>query len=289
MKTISIVTPCYQHGHFLEWTLRSVILQQYPRLEYVVMDGGSTDETPAILNRYCPYFAHMESAKDKGQADAVKRGFDRTTGEIMAYLNSDDLLAPGALEFVADFFENNPAIDAIYSHRVFIGETNRVEDYWLLPPHTDALMKRWDYIPQETCFWRRGIYEKAGGIDPSFEFALDYDLFVKFMELGRMERVNRFLGAFRRHPSSKTAGLIEGQVHSEVERVRRDHRVWMPRGYGLAELALSKWITRRSRSFARVGRRLPGALAGTGYNYNEVWGGLLDPSASSSGESSITS
>jgi len=273
--TISIVTPSLQHGRFLEWTLRSVLLQEYPKLEYVVMDGGSTDETAEILARYSARLAHVESAKDGGQADAVARGFQHTTGEIMAYLNSDDVLAPGALEFVARFFDENPSVDAVYSHRAFMREDGVVDEYWILPPHSNALMKRWDYIPQETCFWRRRIYDGVGGIDPSFQFALDYDLFVRFMERGRMQRVNRFLGAFRRHAAAKTAMLVEGKVHLEVERVRKEHRIWMPRGHGLGELALDRWVKRKSRRFAESGAVLPGGLAGTGYSYDRLWDGRL--------------
>jgi len=276
LPSISIVTPSYQHGRFLEWTLRSVLLQKYPKLDYVVMDGGSTDETPQILKRYKDQFAHFESAPDRGQADAVARGFAHTTGEIMAYLNSDDLLAPGALDFVGRFFLEHPEVDAIYSHRVFIDQANRVDSYWILPRHRNWMMKRWDYIPQETCFWRRRIYDQAGGIDPSFQFALDYDLFVRFMKLGRMERVNRFLGAFRQHTDSKTAALIEGRVHPEVERVRKRYGIWFPRGHGWMELALSKWVGASSRKFAESGAVLPGSMSGVGYDYGKVWQGQLD-------------
>jgi glycosyltransferase involved in cell wall biosynthesis len=270
LPAISIVTPSYQHGRFLEKTIRSVLLQKYPNLEYVVMDGGSTDETPGILKRYESQLAHLESAPDRGQADAVARGFTHTSGEIMAYLNSDDLLAPGALDFAGRFFVENPHVDAIYSHRVFINEANVVDGYWILPQHRNWMMKRWDYIPQETCFWRRRIYDQAGGIDPSFQFALDYDLFVRFMKLGRMERVNRFLGAFRCHAASKTATLTEGSVHPEVARVRKNHGIWFPRGHGLMELALSKWVGSTSRKFAASGKRLPGALPGVGYDYEQL-------------------
>ena len=275
LPTIAIVTPSFQHGRFLEWTLRSVLLQGYPRLEYVVMDGGSTDETPGILGRYAGRLSYIESAKDGGQADAVARGFAHTRGEIMGYLNSDDVLAPGALEFVARFFEDHPGVDAVYSHRVFMRDDGVVDSYWILPAHSNALMKRWDYIPQETCFWRRRIYGEVGGIDPAFQFALDYDLFVRFTERGRMQRVNRFLGAFRRHAASKTAALKEGSVHPEIEGVRKQHRIWMPRGHGLAELALSRWVARRSRQFVESGAVLPGALAGVGYDYDRVWDGRL--------------
>jgi glycosyltransferase involved in cell wall biosynthesis len=275
LPSIAIVTPSLQHARFIEWTLRSVLLQAYSKLEYVVMDGGSTDGTPGILARYANQLTHVESAKDAGQADAIMRGFTHTTGEIMAYLNSDDVLAPGALDFVGRYFADHPGIDAIYSHRVFIKDDGVVDSYWLLPEHSNALMKRWDYIPQETCFWRRRIYDAVGGIDPTFQFALDYDLFVRFMQRGKLHRVNRFLGAFRKHAASKTATLVEGKVHSEVERVRKQHRIWMPRGHGLAELALWKWVERRSRRFAESGAILPGALAGTGYDYNRLWDGNL--------------
>lgn len=268
--TISIVTPSFNQGRFLEWTLRSVLLQDFAPLEYVVMDGGSSDQTGEILSRYRSRLTHVESAPDGGQADAVARGFAHTTGEIMAYLNSDDMLAPGALEFVSNFFEHHPRVDALYSHRVFVDEENVVNSYWILPPHSNWLMKRWDYIPQETCFWRRRIYDKAGGIDASFEFALDYDLFARFMEHGRLVRANRFLGAFRRHSSSKTAGLTSG--HPEIDRVRAAHHVdphWLP------ERLMNDWILRRSRKFAARAESLPGALPGTGYNYDRLWEGRL--------------
>ena len=276
LPSISIVTPSYQHGRFLEWTIRSVLLQEYPKLEYVVMDGGSTDETQEILKRYQRFFAHAESAADRGQADAVARGFAYTHGDIMAYLNSDDVLAPGTLEFVGRYFASHPRVDAIYSHRVFIADDNTVDSYWVLPAHRDWLMKRWDYIPQETCFWRRSLYEKSGGINPSFQFALDYDLFVRFMETGRLRRVNRFLGAFRKHPASKTSGLVEGITHPEVARVRRERGVKLSDWHRLPELALHEWIDIRSRRFAAGRPPLPGALKGVGYDYDRVWNGMLN-------------
>ncbi len=275
LPVISIVTPSYQYGRFIEWTIRSVLLQRYPNLEYVVMDGGSTDQTQAILERYKPFLTHAESAPDGGQADAIVRGFAHTNGQIMAYLNSDDLLAPGALEFVAAYFAANPDVDVVYSHRVFVDDSNTVQSYWILPEHRDWLMSRWDYIPQETCFWRRRIYDQVGGINPMFQFALDYDLFVRFMQRGRMRRVDRFLGAFRQHPSSKTSGLMDGFVHPEVKRVWSDYKLSFPPGSGL----VARWLTDRIKSssgqFAASGRVLPGALGGTGYDYDQVWGGLL--------------
>jgi glycosyltransferase involved in cell wall biosynthesis len=285
---ISIVTPSFNQGRFLEWTLRSVLEQNYPKLEYVVMDGGSTDETGEILACYADRLSYVESAPDKGQADAIARGFEHTTGEIMAYLNSDDVLAPGALNFVARFFAAHPKVDAIYSHRVFIDERNIVTRYWILPTHHDWMIARWDFIPQETCFWRRSIYQKTGGIDASYRFALDYDLFVRFMQEGRMERVNRFLGAFREHPSSKTGALEEGRSHPEVARVRQERGIKMADWQRLPQLAQFELVDVRSKKFAAHGKPLPGALAGIGYDYDLVWGGRLNAPRSSSGNNSDT-
>ena len=142
------------------------------------------------------------------------------------------------------------------------------------------MMQRWDYIPQETCFWRRRIYEKVGGIDKSFQFALDYDLFVRFMKQGRMERVNRFLGAFREHPTSKTT-LQEG-AHPEVSRVYQAHAIHLADWHRLPQLAQYELLDLRSRKFAARGKILPGALAGVGYDYDLVWGGRLNGQRNSS-------
>ena len=149
----------------------------------------------------------------------------------MAYLNSDDMLAPGALEFVAQYFQDHPEVDMVYSHRVIVDDSNKVTGHWILPQHSDWYMQRWDYIPQETCFWRRSIYEKVGGIDRTYRFALDFDLFVRFMRAGAcIRRVDRFLGAFRVHEVSKTSSeLHEGTVHPEVARVWRKYKVRLAR------------------------------------------------------------
>src|ERR1700730_14129203 len=181
---ISIVTPSYNQGKYIERTVRSVLLQRYPNLEYILMDGGSSDDTVSRLTPYKNQFSYFVSAPDNGQADAIAKGFARSSGEIMAYLNSDDLLAPDTLHFVAKFFQRYPNVDCIYSHRCTVDENDQVIWYWILPPHHDSWMKRWDLIPQETCFWRRSLFEKAGNIDPSYHFAMDYDLFVRFMNLG---------------------------------------------------------------------------------------------------------
>ncbi len=278
LPVISIVTPSYNYGHFIEWTLRSVLMQGYPKLELIVMDGGSPDNTAEVMDKYRPWLKHAESEKDKGQADAVVRGFHHATGEIMAYLNSDDMLAPGALEFVAKFFREHPEVDMVYSHRVIVNDANHVTGHWVLPPHNNWFMERWDYIPQETCFWRRSLYEKVGGIDPTYRFALDYDLFVRFMRAGaKIHRSNRFLGAFRVHEVSKTSSqLEEGKVHPEVQRVWTKYGVKLTHWQEMPAVGIREYIDIKSRKFAASGRQLPGALPGVGYDYDRAWGGLLN-------------
>jgi len=272
---ISIVTPSYNQGPFIEQTIRSVILQRYPNLEYIMMDGGSKDETVEIIDRYERHFAHAQSAPDRGQSDAIRNGLARSTGDIMAYLNSDDLLAPDALFEIADFFERNPKIDVVYSHRCAIDEKNLVIWYWQLPPHNTYLMKRWDLIPQETTFWRRAIYEKVGGIDASFRFAMDYDLFTKFMLNGRLARNDRFHGAFRQHSESKTSRLLETVGRAEIERVWHDHGIRSHKADRFLGVGFTKGVEIASAVFTQNKRFRPGILPGSLYLYDRIWGNQL--------------
>jgi glycosyltransferase involved in cell wall biosynthesis/SAM-dependent methyltransferase len=272
---ISIVTPSYNQGKYIERTVRSVLLQRYPNLEYILLDGGSTDDTLAKLEPYKDQFSYLISEPDRGQADALAKGFARSSGDIMAYLNSDDLLAPDALHFVARFFQENPKIDWIYSHRCTIDDNDRVIWYWILPAHVNFLMRHWDYIPQETCFWRRSLFEKTGNIDRSYRFAMDYDLFVRFMNQGCGRRLNRFLGIFRDHGTSKTKQLLQTVGATEMLRVRRKFRIRAAITDGFFGLLLGNWVTYRGRYFAAAAHSLPGAFGGIGYDYNDVWGGLL--------------
>jgi glycosyltransferase involved in cell wall biosynthesis len=276
LPEISIVTPSFNQGRYVEWTMRSVLLQRYPRLEYIVMDGGSTDDTLQRVERYRDRLAHFESGPDGGQSAAIAAGFARSRGEIMAYLNSDDVLLPGTLNYVVDYFRRHPEVDFIYSHRCFIDEANRVTGYWILPPHSDFMMRRWDLIPQETCFWRRGLYEKAGGMDPSFRFAMDYDLFVRFMAHGRLRRVPRVLGAFRVHREAKTTTQLLTIGQEEVSRVYRKYGI---RPVPVLGKLFSLFVQARSARFLASGEALPGLQRGSGFDLDHTWAGLLEPAA----------
>jgi glycosyltransferase involved in cell wall biosynthesis len=220
---VSIVTPSFNQGFFLEETLASVLRQDYPRLEYIVQDGGSTDETLAILKRQGAALKHWESGPDLGQAHAINLGFRHTSGEIMAYLNSDDLLLPGCLAYVAAYFAEHPEVDVVYGHRILIDEDGAEVGRWILPPHDDEVLSWADFIPQETMFWRRRIWDRVGGcFDQSFQFTLDWDLLLRFQKAGaRFTRLPRFLGAFRLHGSQKTQQNRYSVGEREMDRLRR--------------------------------------------------------------------
>ncbi len=209
--TISIVTPSFRQGRFLERTVYSVVSQNYPSLEYIVQDGGSSDETIAVLRRYAPVLTDWRSEPDGGQADAINRGFERSTGEIMGWLNSDDLLLPGTLAYVARYFATHPTVDVVYGQRLMIDENDGQVGSWILPQHDAAVLTLTDYVPQETLFWRRRIWDAVGArVDPSFAYALDWDLLLRFHEAGAlMVRLPRFLGAFRIHDEQKTTAASD--------------------------------------------------------------------------------
>jgi FkbM family methyltransferase len=219
---ISVVTPTLNSVRFLERTLRSVVEQGYGTLEYIVKDGGSSDGTLGVLERYRERLTRVVVGKDTGQADALNQGFGTATGEIMAYLNGDDLFLPGTLRYVARYFLAHPDVDVVYGHRVLIDENDQEIGRWVLPPHDTAILSWADYVPQETLFWRRRIWERAGGrLDDSFHFAMDWELLLRFRAGGaRFARLPRFLGAFRVHGDQKTSTRIGDLGAREMARLR---------------------------------------------------------------------
>jgi SAM-dependent methyltransferase len=258
--SISIVTPTLNQSEFLERTIESVLNQGYPRLEYIVQDGLSDDGTSEILQRYSPLLAHVESRRDTGQGNALNLGFAHASGDILAYLNSDDMLLPGSLAYVARFFAKHPKIDVVYGHRVLIDSYDADIGRWVLPRHDDEMLLWADYVPQETLFWRRSIWEKVGAhIDESFRFAMDWDLLLRFREAGaRFVRLPRFLGAFRVHPEQKTSAQMEEIGQQEMGRLReRCHGRtvspaevgWVVRGYLIRHIACHYAYRLRLRRF----------------------------------------
>jgi hypothetical protein len=229
-----IVTPSYNQAAFVEATLRSVLDQRGVRVDYIVQDGGSTDGSVEVIRRVADEvagrapsgvrLARWTSERDAGQADAIRRGFQDLSGagdDVMAYLNSDDLLLPGALRFVGEYFARRPEVDAVYGHRIIIDDAGLETGRWYTPRTTMQYLRLYDLVAQETLFWRRRLWDRIGGIDPSFQFALDWDFLLRAHAAGaRMVRLPWFLGAFRVHSLQKTQARIEDVGTPEMNRLR---------------------------------------------------------------------
>jgi ADP-heptose:LPS heptosyltransferase len=223
---LGIVTPSYGQPAFLESTMLSVLNQNYPNLLYVVQDGAAGDGCREIIARHASRLSHWASEKDKGQADAIRKGFSHIEAglgpeDVMAWFNSDDLVAPRAFSFVASFFANHPEVDVVYGHRIIIDDADREIGRWIMPRHEADSIEWIDYVPQETLFWRKRAWDVAGGIDPTFQFALDWDLLARFHKAGcRIVRIPYFLGCFRVHPQQKTSQVIHTTGAEEMARIR---------------------------------------------------------------------
>jgi ADP-heptose:LPS heptosyltransferase/GT2 family glycosyltransferase len=224
LPAMVIVTPSYNQDKFLESTLLSVLNQNYPKLRYRVQDGASKDRSVEIIKRYADRLESWESVPDRGQSAAIRRGFEQLPGEagdIMAWLNSDDFIAPRALRFVAEYFQRNPQVDVVYGHRIIIDSHDQEIGRWIMPRHDKATLEWIDYVPQETLFWRRRAWDAVGGLDPTFQFALDWDLLARFQQVGaRIVRLPYFLGCFRVHTEQKTSAHIHTTGHEEMTRIR---------------------------------------------------------------------
>ncbi|HVW20912.1 MAG TPA: glycosyltransferase family 9 protein [Opitutaceae bacterium] len=226
LPKVGIVTPSYGQPAFIESTMLSVLNQNYPKLLYVVQDGGSPDATRQIIAGYAGRLRAWESAPDRGQADAVRKGFAKIEAELgpddlMAWLNSDDFLAPRALRLVAEYFAEHPDVDVVYGHRIIIDDNDREIGRWIMPRHDRKALEWIDYVPQETLFWRKRASDRAGGIDPSFQFALDWDLLARFQQAGcRIVRLPYFLGCFRLHAAQKTSQAIHTTGAEEMALIR---------------------------------------------------------------------
>lgn len=183
---ISVITPSYNQGAFVERTLRSVLLQGYPNLEYIVMDGGSTDASADVIRHYERHLAHWQSARDAGQSDAINRGVARATGEIVAWLNSDDYYLPGALHAVARRWMQADRPRWVVGTCVFLDDAGRHLYDW--PPEPKALLAEavtlGAGVPQASGFWSRDLWREVGGLDESLHFTMDEDLWMRFYLAG---------------------------------------------------------------------------------------------------------
>ena len=219
LPTVSIVTPSFNQGQFLEETIQSVLSQDYDGLEYFVIDGGSTDNSVDIIKKHEDRLTYWVSEPDRGQSHAINKGFGRASGEILAWLCSDDTYYPGTLNTVGRFFRQHPEVDVIYGDATAIDENSHVFaatrslGFSLL-----GLLSRGTTIPQPASFFRRSILDQVGSIDEAIDYCMDYEFYVRVAIAGfKFERIPQTLATYRYHAASKTvSGKSENNRHNEA-------------------------------------------------------------------------
>lgn len=252
--SISIVTCSYQQGRFLDATMRSVLDQRFPALDYIVIDGGSSDGSTQVIERYQDFLSHWVSEPDKGQTDALLKGFAKARGEVQGWLCSDDLLLPGSLERIAAFFAAHPDIDAAYGDSLWID----AQGTFLRPKKEGAFFRHaflfdHNFIPQPSMFWRRRLFEKVGGLDRRFNLAMDSDLWERFSRHTRIAHMPQYLSCMRYYPEQKTRSMKpQGQLEDrEIQ--------------GRSSLASLPWLLPLNKVTGKALRRTAKLLAG-GYS-----------------------
>ena len=220
---ISIVTPSYNQAGFLERTILSVLNQNYPNLEYIVIDGGSTDGSVEIIKKYEKYLAYWVSEKDKGQSDAINKGFQKSTGEILAWLNSDDTYLSGTLFKVVKAFQENPNADLIFGNIYHVDEKDqRIGELRFTKFDFPTLIYESGNLHQTGAFWTREIYDKVGGINPKYRFCMDFDFFCRIAEKGNLVFIKDHLANFRIHKDTKSSTpswlTIASTEHEDIKK-----------------------------------------------------------------------
>lgn len=198
---ISIITPSYNQGRFIEETIESILAQDYPNIEHIVIDGGSTDNTVDILKKYDGKIKWV-SEKDKGQSDALNKGFRMAKGEILGWLNSDDMYLPGAISNIMEYFESHPDVGMVYGKTYFTDEFGNIIGNFPTEPFDYKKLAYFNFIAQSSAFYRRDVYFDAGGVDLGLRYVIDYDMWPRMAKIARIEYLPDFMSKYRLHSES---------------------------------------------------------------------------------------
>ncbi len=230
MPLVSIVTPSYNQGSFIKQTIDSVLGQSYPHVEYIVVDGNSTDETVSLLKSYGPRL-RWTSEPDRGQTDALNKGFAGSKGEVRSYVNSDDVLLPGAVEKVVEHFRRHPEADMVYGQGVLIDEAGRQIGMYRTDDYSFARLMLDCCVCQPAAFWLTRIAEKVGPFDERLDYVMDYDYWLRIDRAGgRIDHLREPLAASRRYPGTKTSSARE-MIYDEIFRVSKCHGGYVSVGW----------------------------------------------------------
>ncbi|UKO98391.1 glycosyltransferase family 2 protein [Nostoc sp. UHCC 0870] len=234
----SVVTPSFRQGRFIERTIQSVLCQEVDDMEYMICDGGSEDETISILNKYNSQLRWI-SEPDQGQSDAINKGIAMTTGEIIAWINSDDIYYPGTFKIVKQVFENNSDVQVIYGNANWIDEFDKIIQPFPTEPWNYQRLKETCYVCQPAVFFRRTLVEKLGNLDISLNYCMDYELWLRYGEHHKFKYITHTFAGSRMYSSNKTLGsrLV---AHREItdmfqNKFRRIPDSWLL-GYALVKV-----------------------------------------------------
>jgi glycosyltransferase involved in cell wall biosynthesis len=221
---VSIVTPSFNQADYIEKSILSVLQQSYENIEYIIIDGGSSDGSVEIIKKYQDQLSYWVSERDDGQTHAIKKGFDIATGDIYAWLNADDAYSLDTVSKAVEYLKHNIEVDLIYGNRLAIDENGRIL-YWkkMLPIGANSIFSSM-IVGQESCFWRRSIYKSVGGLDPKVKFSMDYDFFSRIAQKGRFNYVPELWAAFRIHEDSRTMNEYAYLGRREVEIIQKN--IW---------------------------------------------------------------
>jgi glycosyltransferase involved in cell wall biosynthesis len=251
LPKISVITPSFNQGEFIEETIKSVLSQGYPSLEYIVIDGGSTDNSVEVITKYENSLSYWVSEKDKGFGDAINKGFSRATGDILCWLNSDDLFLPGALLAVGKYFEKNKDTGLIFGDRHIIDTKSNLmykRDYFFYFPNQ---LKFGKALPQECTFWRREVLLRAGPLDEQLKFAIDFDLWCRISMISTIRHIPLYLGAFREQPLSKSSTITKTGIE-ERDRIILKYFRKIPSAFQFRLFHLVLGVTRRIFKFTGI-------------------------------------
>ncbi len=225
---VSIIMPSFNQGHFLEAAIQSVLAQSYPNIEFILVDGGSKDESLEIIKKYQQHFAWWVSEKDKGHADALNKGFSHATGEILAWLNSDDVYFPNAVAEAVAILQQQPEVGMVYADADLIDNSGaQIGRFAARQTDYRRMLRGSVHIPQATTFFRRGLWQQVGPLDLSLFFSFDYDLWVKIAKVSQVLYVPRRWAQFRIHGDGKTI-VNDDRCYPDMLRVlQREGGGWL--------------------------------------------------------------
>ena len=247
---VSIITPSYNQAHFLEETLLSVLGQDYPNIEYIVIDGGSSDGSVEILQKYAGRLAYWQSRPDKGQTDAINQGFARASGDILAWLNSDDLLLPGAVRAAVAELQAHPEVGMVYGDCQLINaEGKLIGRFPAAQTDLKKLRRGYVHIPQQASFFRASLWKEVAPLDDSFYFAMDYDLWTRLAARAPLRFVPQTWACFRLHNNAKSIAA-DDRCWPEMLRVH-----YRDGGKALSPIVFKYWLRKAGRPLLMWRRR----------------------------------